>query len=61
MGGGDRMRLQSFKISDIVPEGTVVNEGDYIAQLDRTDYDNTLKTALESLNTLQVKPRNGSS
>jgi hypothetical protein len=54
MGGGDRMRLQSFKIQDIVPEGTEVKEGDYIAQLDRTDYDNTLKTALESLNTLQA-------
>ncbi len=54
MGGGDRMRFLSFKISDIVPEGTVVNQGDYIAQLDRTDYDNTLKTALESLNTLQA-------
>jgi HlyD family secretion protein len=51
--GGSRMRFQSFKISDIVPEGTVVKEGDYIAQLDRTDYDNTLKTALENLNTLQ--------
>jgi len=53
MGGGDRMRLMSFKISDIVPEGTVVNKGDYIAQLDRTDYDNTLKSAVENLNTLQ--------
>ncbi len=54
--GGDShggMRLQSFKISDIVPEGTVVKEGEYIAQLDRTDYDNTLKTAIENLNTLQ--------
>ena len=55
--GGDTvsggMRLQSFKISDIVPEGTVVKEGEYIAQLDRTDYDNTLKTAIENLNTLQ--------
>jgi multidrug efflux pump subunit AcrA (membrane-fusion protein) len=47
------MRLQSFKIQDIVPEGTVVEKGDYIAQLDRTDYDNTLKSALENLNTLQ--------
>ena len=53
-GGGGGMRLQSFKIQDIVPEGTVVKEGDYIAQLDRTDYDNSLKTALESLNTLQA-------
>jgi multidrug efflux pump subunit AcrA (membrane-fusion protein) len=53
MGGG-HMRIQSFEISDIVHEGTMVKEGDYIAQLDRTDYDNTLKTALENLNTLQA-------
>jgi hypothetical protein len=52
-GPGGGMRLQSFKIQDIVPEGTVVEKGDYIAQLDRTDYDNTLKSALENLNTLQ--------
>lgn len=52
-GHGGGMRLQSFKISDIVPEGTVVKEGEYIAQLDRTDYDNTLKTAIENLNTLR--------
>jgi multidrug efflux pump subunit AcrA (membrane-fusion protein) len=52
-GHGGGMRLQSFKISDIVPEGTVVKEGEYIAQLDRTDYDNTLKTATENLNTLR--------
>ncbi len=53
-GGGDHMRLQSFKIQDIVPEGTIVKEGDYIAQLDRTEYDNTLKSARENLNTLQA-------
>jgi HlyD family secretion protein len=52
-GGPGGMRFQSFKISDIVPEGTVVKEGDYIAQLDRTDYENTLKTAVENLNTLK--------
>ena len=52
-GHGGGMRLQSFKISDIVPEGTVVKEGEYIAQLDRTEYDNTLKTAIENLNTLR--------
>lgn len=53
-GGGMNIRLQSFKITDIVPEGTVVEEGDYIAQLDRTEYDNSLKTARESLNTLKA-------
>jgi len=52
-GGHGGMRISSFKIQDIVAEGTEVREGDYIAQLDRTDYDNTLKTALENLNTLQ--------
>lgn len=54
MGGGGHMRISSFKISDMVPEGTIVREGDYIAQLDRTEYDNSLKTALENLNTLQA-------
>ena len=52
MGGG-HFRIMSFKISDIVPEGTLVKEGDYIAQLDKTEYDNTLKTAVENLNTLR--------
>jgi len=47
--GGGGMRLVSFKIQDIVPEGTVVKEGDYIAQLDRTDYDNSLKQLLKVL------------
>jgi len=48
------MRIMSFKIQDIVPEGTIVKKGDYIAQLDRTEYDNTLKDALASLTTLQA-------
>ncbi|MDX9946699.1 MAG: efflux RND transporter periplasmic adaptor subunit [Bacteroidales bacterium] len=52
-GGRGGMRITSFKIQDIVAEGTEVRKGDYIAQLDRTDYDNTLKTALENMNTLQ--------
>jgi len=52
-GGGHDFHASPFKIQDIVPEGTMVKEGDYIAQLDRTDYDNNLKTALENLTTLQ--------
>ncbi|MBG0859777.1 MAG: efflux RND transporter periplasmic adaptor subunit [Bacteroidales bacterium] len=52
--GGDHMRVADFKIQDLVPEGTLVKEGDYIAQLDRTSYDNTLKDALENLKTLQA-------
>lgn len=56
-GGGPRgghMRIMEFEIQDIVAEGTIVKEGDYIAQLDRTEYDNTLKQAVEDLNTLEA-------
>jgi len=43
-----------LKIQDIVPEGTIVSEGDYIAQLDKTSYENTLKDELANLITLQT-------
>lgn len=54
MGGGrgGDFHMIDFKITDIVAEGTVVKKGDYIATLDRTTYDNTLKDAIESLKTL---------
>ena len=51
---GSDMHFMDFKIQDIVPEGTIVNEGDYIAQLDKTNYDNTLKDELENLKTRQA-------
>ena len=50
-GRGGDMHAMDLKILDIVPEGTMVNTGDYIAQLDRTSYDNTLKDELENLKT----------
>lgn len=50
-GGG--MRIMDMKIQDLVPEGTIVKEGDYIAQLDRSSYTNTLKDALDQLKTYQ--------
>ena len=55
MGGGrgGDFHMVDFKITDIVAEGTVVKKGDYIATLDRTSYDNTLKDAIETLKTLQ--------
>ncbi|MEI6048197.1 MAG: efflux RND transporter periplasmic adaptor subunit [Bacteroidota bacterium] len=53
-GGGHDFHAQDLKIQDIVPEGTMVNEGDYIAQLDRTNYDNTLKDELENLKTQEA-------
>jgi HlyD family secretion protein len=42
-----------LKIQDLVPEGTEVNEGDYIAQLDKTQFDNTLKDERERLSTFR--------
>jgi HlyD family secretion protein len=56
-GGGGRgsdMHFVELKIQDIVPEGTIVKEGDYVAQLDRTSYDNTMKDEYSNLTTLQA-------
>ena len=53
-GRGFDMHAMDLKIQDIVPEGTLVKEGDYIAQLDRSSYANTLKDALETLTTYQT-------
>jgi len=36
-------RIWQLKIDDIIPDGTVVNEGDYVAQLDRTELTNKIK------------------
>lgn len=52
-GGGGMMRAQNLEIQDIVAEGTIVQEGDYVAQLDRSDYTNTLTEAQQRLETLQ--------
>jgi HlyD family secretion protein len=53
-GGGSDMHAADLKIQDMVPEGTIVKEGDYVAQLDRTSYDNTLKDALDNLKELKT-------
>jgi HlyD family secretion protein len=50
-GGGHGMHAIDLKIQDIVAEGTMVNKGDYIAQLDRTSYSNTLKDEIQTLTT----------
>ena len=51
-GRHSRMHFRDIKITDMVPEGTIVNKGDYIAQLDRTNFDNTLKDEQENLKNL---------
>lgn len=48
-----RIRVMDIKITDLVPEGTVVKKGDYVATLDRTSFDNTLKDELERLTTYE--------
>lgn len=57
--GPDIVRNRNFrsggiKIIDIVPEGTEVRKGDYIATLDRTTFNNTLKDESDILKTIQA-------
>ena len=48
------IRGMDIKIQDLVPEGTEVRTGDFIATLDRTSFDNTLKDELEKLKTFET-------
>ncbi len=48
------IRGMDIKIQDLVPEGTEVRTGDFIATLDRTAFDNTLKDELEKLKTFET-------
>jgi HlyD family secretion protein len=48
------IRAMDIKITDMVPEGTEVKEGDYVATLDRTSFDNSLKDELERLTTYET-------
>ena len=51
---GRDIRSTNIRIQDLVPEGTLVNEGDYIATLDRTELNNSLKDELERLRTINT-------
>ncbi len=46
-------RATGIKILDLVPEGTIVKKGDYIASLDRTNFDNRLKDEMENLQNIR--------
>ena len=48
------IRSMDIKITDLVPEGTEVKAGDYVATLDRTSFDNSLKDELERLTTYET-------
>ncbi len=43
------LRFRSVKIQDLIPEGTIVDSGDYVATLDRADADNDYKDILDGL------------
>ncbi len=47
--GSRNMRFRNILIQDLIPEGTVVQKGDYVATLDRSDADNTYKDELDKL------------
>ncbi len=47
------LRFSQIKIQDLVPEGTVVDSGDYVALLDRSDASNRLKDMLDELEQYQ--------
>jgi hypothetical protein len=49
-----QIRAADIKITDMVPEGTQVKAGDFIATLDRTSFDNTLKDEMEKLTTQEA-------
>jgi HlyD family secretion protein len=48
------IRAMDIKITDMVPEGTEVKSGDYVATLDRTAFENSLKDELERLTTYET-------
>jgi hypothetical protein len=48
------IRAMDIKITDIVPEGTEVRSGEYVATLDRTAFDNSLKDELDRLTTFET-------
>ncbi|MCF8223515.1 MAG: efflux RND transporter periplasmic adaptor subunit [Bacteroidales bacterium] len=51
--GGRRMRFRNINIQDLIPEGTVVQKGDYVATLDRSEADNSLKDEIDELEQME--------
>ncbi len=47
------VRIWQVKIEDIIPDGTVVDSGDYVATLDRTEISNTMKDVENELDKLE--------
>ncbi|MBK6345726.1 MAG: efflux RND transporter periplasmic adaptor subunit [Bacteroidales bacterium] len=54
------VRIWQVQISDIIPEGTIVDSGQYVATLDRTEITNRMKdleSELEKLESQYIKTR----
>jgi hypothetical protein len=49
------MRFGSIKIQDLIPEGTEVKAGDYVATLDRSSVDNSLKDELDKQESIETE------
>lgn len=52
---GRDIRATNIRIQDLIPEGTMVKEGDFVATLDRTELANTLKDEQERLVTFMTR------
>ena len=48
------IRSMDIKIQDLIPEGTEVKAGEFVASLDKTTFDNSLKDELERLETMNT-------
>jgi hypothetical protein len=47
------LRIRSVKIQNLIPEGTLVDSGDWVATLDRSEADNSLKDIADELEKIQ--------
>jgi hypothetical protein len=55
---GRNVRIGDIKIMDLIPEGTVVDSGDYVGALDRSSLDNTMKTTETELEQIKTQYEN---
>jgi len=50
---GNDVRSTSVRITDLIPEGTEVKKGDFVASLDKTELDNEVKNIRERIITFE--------
>jgi len=48
-------QIYQTSITDLVPEGTMVEEGDYVGQLDKTELDTKVKAALSEMDKINTQ------